>query len=230
MTTTAALVHEERIELAGVPARVYRPEGAQALLLYGHGAASSKDDPSTVGPCRAYAERTGLAVVCIDAPQHGERAQRRLFAKYRKIDWLDLRRKMLTSAPQIADDWRNVVGSLSDIGPAVAYVGFSMGAMFAASIVPTMPTIRTVVLSAGGIPADAPDPSRFLAFATALADRHLFMMNMTEDPLFPPPLALEFFAAVPGHDKRIAFWACGHNDHPEDAVEMAADFIRWCDA
>ena len=227
MTTTAPLVHEERIEVAGVPARVYRPEGATALLLFAHGTGGHKDDPDVVGPCRAYAELTGLAVVCIDAPLHGERAPRRLFAKHRKIDWYDLRRRTFASTPQVVEDWRNVVGSLRDVGPAVAYVGFSMGALFAPSVVPTMPTIRTVVLCAGGIPADAPDKSIFLAFASAFEDRHLFMMNMTEDRLFPPRLALEFFAAVPSTDKRIAFWPCGHNDQPADAVEMAADFIRW---
>ena len=66
-------VQEERIEIEGIPARLYAARDAPALLLLGHGGTHSKDGPRFVRLCRTYAEHTGLAVVCIDAVDHGER-------------------------------------------------------------------------------------------------------------------------------------------------------------
>ncbi len=68
-----ARVREQRTDTDGVPARLYEPEGAEGLLLLGHGGASSKDEPRFVELGRRYAEDTGLAVVCIDIVGHGER-------------------------------------------------------------------------------------------------------------------------------------------------------------
>src|SRR5687767_1987416 len=67
-------MREERIEVDGIPARLYEPDGASGLLLLGHGGGRSKDGDRFVSLARTYAERTGLAVVCIDAVDHGERA------------------------------------------------------------------------------------------------------------------------------------------------------------
>ena len=64
---------EERIENDRIPAKLYRPTGAQGILLLGHGGAKSKDSARFVGLSRLYAEGTGLAVVCVDAVDHGER-------------------------------------------------------------------------------------------------------------------------------------------------------------
>jgi hypothetical protein len=66
-------VLEERIENDGIPAKLYRPLGAEGLLLLGHGGAKSKDSDRFVSLSRVFAERTGLAVVCIDTVDHGER-------------------------------------------------------------------------------------------------------------------------------------------------------------
>src|SRR3954467_14583558 len=66
-------VHEERLELGAVPAKLYTTADAQALLLLGHGGGQSKDAPRFVELARRYVEQTGLAVVCIDAVDHGER-------------------------------------------------------------------------------------------------------------------------------------------------------------
>ena len=43
------------------------------MLPFGHGGAHSKDSTRFVRLSRTYADRTGLAVVCIDAVDHGER-------------------------------------------------------------------------------------------------------------------------------------------------------------
>src|SRR5437868_15282396 len=67
-------MREERIENDGIPAKLYDPGDAPGLLLLGHGGGSSKDEERFVALGRQYADETGLAVVCIDAVGHGERA------------------------------------------------------------------------------------------------------------------------------------------------------------
>ena len=67
-------MREERIEPAGIPAKLYDPGDARGLLLLGHGGGSNKDVEPFVTLGRQFAEGTGLRVVCIDAPGHGERA------------------------------------------------------------------------------------------------------------------------------------------------------------
>ena len=66
-------MREERIERDGIPARLYDPGDARGVLLLGHGGAHSKDSERFVRLSRTYAEQTRLAVVCIDAVDHGER-------------------------------------------------------------------------------------------------------------------------------------------------------------
>jgi hypothetical protein len=69
-------VREERVESNGIPARLYDPGDASGLLLFGHGGAHSKDSERFVRLSRMYAEHTGLAVVCIDAVDHGKPSRR----------------------------------------------------------------------------------------------------------------------------------------------------------
>jgi hypothetical protein len=66
-------VREERLLLGKVPTRLYAPDGARGLLLLGHGGGHSKDGERFVRLSRYYADQTGLAVVCMDAVDHGER-------------------------------------------------------------------------------------------------------------------------------------------------------------
>src|SRR4051812_15229061 len=113
---------EERIECGGIPGRLYDPGGAQGVLLFGHGGAHSKDSERFVRLSRVYAERTGLAVVCIDAIGHGERK--------REGTHCGLPSRWHSNAiPQMVADWHETAEALKFIGPAVAYVGFSMGAI-----------------------------------------------------------------------------------------------------
>lgn len=58
---------EERLLVGAVPTSLYEPVGARGLLLLGHGGGHGKDGPRFVRLARRYAEKTRLAVVCIDA-------------------------------------------------------------------------------------------------------------------------------------------------------------------
>ena len=139
-------MREERVEIGGVPGRVYMHADARGLLLLGHGGGHSKDAERFVDLSRHYARRTGLAVVCIDAVDHGERKPAAAGPEIPP-------RWHSNAMGQMVDDWQRTVAGLSSIGPALAYVGFSMGAIFGVPTVAAIRSITAAVFVVGGIPA-----------------------------------------------------------------------------
>lgn len=217
-------MNEERIETDGVPAKLYDPGCARGLLLLGHGGGQSKDGERFVRMSRHYAEKTDLAVVCIDAVDHGERAPA---AAGPGIP----RRWHSSAAQQMVADWTTTVAALSGIGPPLAYVGFSMGMIFGAPVVVTMPSIKAVVFGVGGIPAgggidDPPLRSMLLEAASKLEAPQVLMINKTADEVFPIEGTHEFFAAIPGDRKRLMFWPGTHDDWPAEAIRHSVDFVN----
>jgi pimeloyl-ACP methyl ester carboxylesterase len=217
-------MREERIETNGVPARLYDPGDATGLLLLGHGGGQSKDDERFVGLGRQYAESTGLAVVCIDAVNHGERRPADAGPDVPPA-WHE------GAADTMVADWRATADALSDIGPAVAYVGFSMGMIFGAPTVAAMPSIRAAVFGVGGIPAPGgrEDPrlrTLLLDVASRITESQVLLLNMTQDEIFPPTGTLDFFAAIPGRKKRLMFWEGNHVGIPAEAIRHSVDFLK----
>jgi pimeloyl-ACP methyl ester carboxylesterase len=217
-------MREERFDTDGVPARLYDPGGAAGLLLFGHGGGHSKDSERCVGLCRMYAERTGLAVVCIDAVDHGER-------KPHDVSPGLPARWHSSSTDRMVADWQKTVEGLAAIGPAVAYVGFSMGMIFGAPTVGSMASIRAVVFGVGGIPTggwidDPPLRANLLAAASRLGHAQVLMLNMTQDECFPTEGAHVFFDAIPGSRKRLMFWNSDHDTWPAEAIRHSVQFIN----
>jgi dienelactone hydrolase len=175
-------VLEEPVDFDGIPARLYRPADAAGLLLFGNGGTHSKDSPAFVSLCRAYAEATGLAVVCMDAVAHGERSI------VNSPPTLPQRWHSSTAA-QMVDDWQRCADGLRSIGPPLAYVGFSMGMIFGALTVASMPTMNAAVFGVGGIPGgswidDPPLEDLLLNAAANLGDVQLLMVNVNRDEFF----------------------------------------------
>ena len=216
-------MREERIESDGVPAKLYDPGDASGLLLLGHGIDGSKDEERFVNLGRLYAESTGLAVVCIDGPAHGERAPR---SADTQEDWKTVRLSVLTGGPGMVADWQKTAEALSSIGPPLAYVGFSMGMLFGALTVAEMPTIRAAVFGVGGIPIGVSDKAAFLQVAWKLAHPQVLMLNMTQDSIFPVDGTLEFFAAIPGRKKRLMFWEGAHGGLPSESIRHSVEFLK----
>jgi len=220
-------VYEDRLLIGDIPARLYMPAAASGLLLLGHGGDQSKDAERFVTLACFYAEQTGLCVVCIDAVDHG---QRRPVAPAEGLPagWHS------RTSPQMVDDWTSVVGNLSSIGPAVAYVGFSMGAVFGIPVVASMPTIAAAVLVVGGIPGggwtDDPGLAPLLTRAAASLDStHVLMLNKTDDELFPSQDVELLFDSVSAKTKELRFWPGSHDDWGSELLETSANFVnRHC--
>ena len=217
-------MREERIETDGIPAKLYDPGNATGLLLFGHGGAHSKDSERFVRLCRHYAERTGLAVVCIDAVDHGERKPHDATDGV-PAGWHS------SAADQMVTDWRRTAEALSFIGPAVAYVGFSMGMIFGAPTVAALPTIKAAVFGVGGIPTgggidDPPLREMLLGAASRLEIPQVLMLNMNRDDIFPVGGTHAFFDAIPGSKKQLVFWEGAHNDWPAEAIQHSVAFLN----
>ena len=215
-------MREERIETNGIPGKLYDPGDAKGLLLLGHGGGGSKDDERFVSLGRQLAEETGLAVVCIDGPAHGERAPK---SGDVHEDERAIRRTIFQGGPAMVADWQATVDALP-YGPAVAYVGYSMGMMFGAPTVAAMPSIKAAVFGVGGIPSEARDKAAWLAVARKLEHPQVLMLNMTKDAIFSPADSLEWFAAIPGRKKRIMFWEGGHVGLPSESTRQAVAFLN----
>lgn len=217
-------MREERIDTGGVPGMVYDPGDAAGLLLFGHGGTYSKDSERFVRICRTYADQTGLAVVCIDAVDHGERKQNNA-TQGLPPSWHS------SVIPQMVDDWHRTVNGLTAIGPAIAYVGFSMGMIFGAPVVASMPSVKAAVFGVGGIPSgpwinDPPLRAALLDAASQLRHPQVLMLNVTHDEFFRTEDAHLFFDAVPGRRKRITFWEGDHDDLPSEAINQSVAFIN----
>jgi dienelactone hydrolase len=222
--TILRVVLEERIETNGIPAKLYHPPGAEGLLLLGHGGTKSKDSDRFVALSRLYAESTGLAVVCIDAVDHGER---RLAVTDGPLpaEWHS------NAIGPMVSDWVEAAKALSWIGPPVAYVGFSMGAIFGVPTVGSLASIKAAVFVVGGIPAgggiqDPPLRPLLLDAASKLDHSQILMVNQTQDEIFPVADVHELFDAIPGSNKRLMFWEGKHDDWSTEAIDYTIAFIN----
>jgi dienelactone hydrolase len=216
-------MREERTEIDGIPARVYDPGKATALLLLGHGGGHGKNSERFVHLSRCYAEATGLVVVCIDAVDHGERKPPGADANVPR-GWHS------NSVDRMIQDWRTIVDTFSTIGPPIAYVGFSMGVIFGVPTVAAMPSIRAAVFAVGGIPAgggiDDPQLASVLLDAASKLDKtQVLMLNKTRDEVFPTDGTHALFDRIPGSKKRLMFWEGGHDDWPPEMISQSVNFI-----
>ena len=221
---TVRSVREQRLLVGKVPTRVFEPEGARALLLLGHGGGHGKDGSRFVRLGRHYAAQTVCSVVCIDAVDHGER---RLVAAADGVP----RGWHSRAMPRVVADWQAVVAHLSSVGPPLAYVGFSMGALFGLATVAAMASITAAVLVAGGLPGggwtdDAELVPLLTTAATKLGHAHVLMLNKEDDELFPESGARALFEHVVARSKRLAFSPGGHDEWGPEMIDASVRFVR----
>jgi len=110
----------------------------------------------------------------------------------------------------MVSDWVETAMALSLIGPPVAHVGFSMGAIFGVPTVGALASIKAAVFVVGGIPAgggiqDPPLRPLLLNAASKPGQSQVLMVNTTQDEIFPVEDVHELFHAIPG-PKKLMFW------------------------
>jgi len=213
------------------PTLLFLPPGEHAalpLVLLGHGAHLSKDDPVMQILAKGFCRNVPAAVALMDCPGHGERRAPDITDEQFEAD---VARRMASAdnVAQVRDDWlaveRAARAADARITGPTGYAGFSMGAMFGLMTVGELPPVVAAVFALGGLRGiDACD--RLLrAGAPKLDDREVLMLNMTRDEHFALAGAVELFETIPG-PKRMGVWAGTHVDIPPEAVELAVAFFQ----
>jgi dienelactone hydrolase len=213
------------------PAVLFLPPGdhdSLPLILFGHGAHLSKDDPIMQMIAKGFCRGVPAAVAVMDCPGHGERR----VPDTTDDDFIaDIARLMSDPAnhAQLAADWRAVETAAratdARITGPTGYAGFSMGAMFGLSIVADLPTVSAAVFALGGLMGDPVRDDLIRTGAARLGGREVLMLNMTRDEHFSMDGALEVLELIPG-PKRMGVWTGTHADIAPEAIQLAVDFFR----
>jgi dienelactone hydrolase len=215
------------------------PAPRPALMIQ-HGLHSSKDDPRLAELTAAWAP-FGFAVLTIDAPLHGERAEGELdlmrllgqpFTGLRFViqNVVDLRRAvdLLHERPDIA-------------GHRIAYVGFSMSTFLGVQFVALEPRVRAACLALGGaglfhyFSSQAADRARDdlelvaslldpLHYAGLIAPRPVLQVNSETDQIIPAALGHMLYGAL--QEPKRAIWFRGqHGEVPDDVLRDVRLFL-----
>jgi pimeloyl-ACP methyl ester carboxylesterase len=212
------------------PALLFVPPGDHELLplvLLGHGAHLSKDDPVMQILAKGFRSGVPAAVALMDCPGHGERR-----APDVRDDQFetDIARRMTDPAnyAQVRDDWIAVEAAAraadARISGPTGYAGFSMGAMFGLAIVADLPSVVSAVFALGGLTNNDARDALIRDGAARLGDREVIMLNMTRDEHFPVDKAIELFETIPG-PKRMGVWAGTHVEIPAEAVALGVQLF-----
>jgi hypothetical protein len=217
------------LHLAGarVPALLVLPEGREpapaALLL--HGYSSRKERMAeTVGTALA---RAGIASLAIDLPLHGERGHALDAQAARNPMQLAQQWRAAIAECRAALDWMAAHEGLD--GSRLALVGYSMGAFLACEVGSREPSVRAMVLAAGG---DLPKQTPFSLLVRAVADplravrrfagRPLLMIHGRHDTTVRPDQAERLYAAA-GEPKELRWYDAGHYLPPS----VVGDAATW---
>jgi dienelactone hydrolase len=211
-----------------IPATLLVPEAPGrapgALLIHGY---SSRKEHMAEGVGRALLTR-GIGSLAIDLPLHGTRND-------------PAARGALGNPLELMRHWRTAVQesrlaihylrARPEIDPGrVAVVGYSLGSFLALLLAAEEPSVRAVVVAAGGdLPAGIP----FAALARTVVDplravrklkgRPLLVVHGRRDRTVLPEQAQRLFDAAL-EPKEIRWWDSGHY-LPADAIEHAADWL-----
>ena len=210
------------------------PDARLPLVLLGHGAHFGKDDPTMQALCWGLAYGVPSAVLCIDAPHHGERRPPGLD----DAGFDALVHKGMGDPDthlRFADDWRAAMAAARAEVPVIdertGYAGFSMGSIFGVSIVSAIGFQGPIVLAVGGLRGDDANGAHeqnmlMRTGAETLVDRDVLMLNMTRDEAFPISRAVELFELLPTTSKHMVVWQGAHTDLPPAAIEHASTFLQ----
>lgn len=214
-----------------IPGVLWTPTGSAGPLpfvLLGHGGQAHKKEDLNLSIARRFVRREGLAVVAIDAIEHGERGpitpddDTVYRALWKRPDTVD----------RMIADWKAVLDEVSELpqldAGAVTYWGISMGTMLGLPLVAAEPRIRAAVLGLCGFTGSSAERG-------GLGDRHradapnvtcplLFLVQL-DDERFGPDGAVALFQLLGASDKRLYAYPGLHGDLPQEGMDASRAFL-----
>jgi dienelactone hydrolase len=209
-----------------VPALVLTPEnadGARPVVLLGHGAGGSKEDPRMLQIARWLVRREAFAIAIIDGPVHGERRQ-----SLNGNVGIEARQALVDPSTYdgMAVDWQRTLdacGGLPNVGNERAtYLGFSMGCVLGIVAVAREPRLSCAVLAVGGILGEGPN---VLEDAAKTIKIPVLMINQSEDEIFSRASTFRLYDSLAG-PKRLFFHPGPHEGVPREAMERVREFLH----
>lgn len=209
-----------------VPALVLTPaeaSGPRPVVLLGHGAGGSKDEPQMLSIARWLVRREAWAVAIIDGPVHGERRNGDATSVGQEARQRLVQRETYDA---MAADWGRTLdacGELPGVGDErAAYLGFSMGTILGVPAVAAEPRVQCAVFAIGGIIGEI---DNMLGRAAGQIERPVLMINQTEDEIFSRESVFRLYDALAG-PKRVFFYPGGHSGVPREAMDRTREFLR----
>jgi dienelactone hydrolase len=190
------------------------------LVLLGHGATASKDEPLLAALAQRLVVELGFAAAAIDFPFHGERRpeeERALsaFQVRKAMGLVAWRQRNSAASEQAVSDLRAAREFLSERddvdAAALGYFGLSTGTRFGIPFVAAEPRVQAAVFGLFGWSAELRRPDerglaerspRFAAAAKAIQSAALFLMQW-DDELIPRPDSLKLFDLLGSTDKTL---------------------------
>ncbi len=239
--TVSRGVHQRRFDVdcdgRVVPGNLWTADGtgggggtAVPLVLIGHGAGTSKNEPYVVSLARRLVRHHGYAAAAIDGPVHGDRRSDDggfaiSFAEFGQA-W--------ANEPGLIDetvaDWTatlDALAALPDVGAGpVGYWGLSMGTILGLPLVAAEPRIEVAVLGLMGL--IGPTRERHGSDAAKVTIPVLFLVQW-DDEIFPRERAFDLFSALATPDKRLHAGPGAHSaltrDEYADTERFLADHL-----
>jgi dienelactone hydrolase len=218
-----------------VPAVLWSPGTAapRATVLLFHGGSGHKRSERHLRMGRWLAS-TGLAVLAIDGPYHGDRVPAPLAPPVYQQLIADEGIGRVTA--RMTADWLEAISVLAGLGLAdeahVSVLGMSMGARFGLPTAAALgPRLQCAVLGKFGIRQAGPlhrglsEPVLTVTAARSISAPVLYHVQW-DDELFPRDGQFELFDALAAADKRLIARPGPHAEtHPDDEASWQ-DFIK----
>ena len=218
-----------------VPGIMWSPELVEnpiPLVLFGHGGSGHKRNDRSLMLGRRFAAVYQFAVVAIDGPAHGGRANPK--SESEGVDPMEVLADIgVDSAIDgMVEDWRDTLDQFTALdfidADQVAYVGFSMGTRFGLPFVAAVGgRLRCAVLGKNALePTDKSrignSPGhRFKQDAPRIHVPVLFHMQW-DDELFSRESQCELFDLIGSEDKRLMSYPGPHGRSTPESVD------HWC--
>lgn len=220
-----------------VPGRLWLPDATAAapLVLLQHGLGGSKDADYLDSAARPWVAG-GAAVLSVDFPLHGERADAKLSQQLLAgmapdaSDAAHARRALLTEfGRQAVVDLRRALDAAEHLpgvdATRVAYAGFSLGALVGATFCALDPRPRAaaLALAGGGLAPEEVDPLRYVG---RIAPRPLLFVNAGSDERIPRSASEALYAAAREPKQMLWFDGATHQQLPGAALNAMWQFLR----